>query len=163
MARKKITEQVLSSWDEVNDSLKLIGDAQNEIAVIEAEMNEQILKLKAEAKDRIKPYEANIKVHEMMVQQYTAAHREDLKGKSLKLAFGTVGFRLSTKLVLPKKLDQVIENLKKNGMMDCLNIKTLINKDTLKTYEEEDILRVGGTLQKEDTFWYEITRDTVQD
>lgn len=163
MARKKITEQVLSSWNEVNDSLKLIGDAQNEITVIEAEMNEQILKLKAEAKERIKPYEANIRVHEMMVQQYTAAHKEDLKGKSLKLAFGTVGFRLSTSVVLPKKLEKVIENLKKNGMMDCLNIKTSVNKETLKTYEEEDILKVGGTLKKEDTFWYEVTRDTVQD
>ena len=50
MARKKVTEQVLKSWDEVNDSLKLIGEAQNAIDTIEAELNDQITDLKTAAK-----------------------------------------------------------------------------------------------------------------
>lgn len=52
MARKKVTEQVLKSWDEVNDSLKLIGEAQNAIDTIEAELNDQITDLKTAAKEK---------------------------------------------------------------------------------------------------------------
>lgn len=95
MARKKVTEQVLRSWDEVNESLKVIGKAQDEIAAIEAEMNSKIAEIKAEAKEKVKPYETDIKVKELMIQQYTSEHRDELKGKSFKLAFGTVGIRLS--------------------------------------------------------------------
>lgn len=163
MARRKVTEAALRSWDEVNEALKKIGDAQDEIAAIEAEMNSKITEIKAEAKEKIKPYESEIKMKELMIQQYTSEHRDDLKGKSFKLAFGTVGFRLSTKLVLPKDLKTVIKNLQMNGMMDCLNTKVTVNKDVLKTYAESEILNVGASLKKEDTFWYETEKETVQD
>lgn len=163
MARKKVTEAVIGSWDEVNEALKVIGDAQDEIAAIEAEMNSLITEIKAEAKEKIKPYESAIKMKELMIQQYTSEHREELKGKSYKLAFGTVGFRLSTKLILPKDLKTVIKNLQMNGMMDCLTTKVTVNKDILKTYAEKEILNVGASLKKEDTFWYETEKDTVQD
>lgn len=163
MARKKVTEQVLQSWDEVNEALKDIGKAQDEIAAIEAEMNSKIAEIKAEAKEKVKPYETDIKVKELMIQQYTSEHRDELKGKSFKLAFGTVGFRLSTKLVLPKDLKTIIKNLQLNGMMDCLNTKVTVNKEVLKTYAEKEILNVGASLKKEDTFWYETEKSTVQD
>lgn len=163
MARKKVTEQVLRSWDEVNESLKVIGKAQDEIAAIEAEMNSKIAEIKAEAKEKVKPYETDIKVKELMIQQYTSEHRDELKGKSFKLAFGTVGFRLSTKLVLPKDLKTIIKNLQLNGMMDCLNTKVTVNKEVLKSYAEQEILNVGASLKKEDTFWYETDKSTVHE
>lgn len=163
MARKKVTEQVLNSWDEVNEALRVIGQAQDEMAAIDAELNQQINELKAAAKEKAKPFETEIKVKELMIQQFVAEHRDDLKGKSYKLAFGTVGFRLSTKLVLPKDLKTIIKNLQSSGMMDCLNTKVTVNKEVLKTYAEKEILSVGASLKKEDTFWYETEKATVQD
>jgi len=94
MARKKVTEQVLSSWDEVNEALRVIGQAQDEMAAIDADLNQKINELKAAAKEKAKPFETEIKVKELMIQQFVSEHRDDLKGKSYKLAFGTVGFRL---------------------------------------------------------------------
>lgn len=161
--RKRVTEQVLQSWDEVNASLKSIGRADNVIAAIEAEMNEKIAQIKAEAKAQTKEHEESKKLQEMMIQQYVSAHKAELKGKSHKLAFGTVGFRFSTKLVLPKEIKPIIEALKRNGMMDCLNQTVTVNKEVLKTYAEEQIVEVGGSLKKEDTFWYEVDRESVLD
>ncbi|MDD3415505.1 MAG: host-nuclease inhibitor Gam family protein [Lachnospiraceae bacterium] len=163
MARKKVTEQVLTSWDEVNESLKIIGDAQNEIATIESEMNAQIAEIKKAAKEKVKSHESIIKINEVLIQQFATEHKGDLKGKSRKFAFGTLGFRLSTKLILPKQIKTVIENLKSNGMMDCLNTTITVNKEVLKTYDEKEIINVGGSLKKEDTFWYETEKTTVQD
>lgn len=163
MARKKVTEQFLKSWDEVNDALKEIGEAQYEMASIEVELNQKINELKAAAKEAAKPLATKIGVKELMIQQFVSEHRDELKGKSYKLAFGTVGFRLSTKLVLPKDLTAVIKNLRTNGMMDCLNTKVTIDKEALKKYTESEILNVGASLKKEDTFWYETEKTTIQD
>lgn len=161
--RKRLADQILQSWDGVNESLKSIGRADNAIAAIEAEMNDKIAWIKAEAKSRIKEHEEFKKLQEMMIQQYVSAHKGELKGKSYKLAFGTVGFRFSTKLLLPKEIRPVIEALKENGMMDCLNQAVTVNKEVLKSYAEEQIVAVGGTLKKEDTFWYEVDRESVLD
>ncbi len=161
--RKRVTEKVLQSWDEVNEALKNIGRADNAIAAIEARMNEQIAQVKAEAKAQAKEYEETKKLQEMMIQQYVSVNKSELKGKSHKLAFGVVGFRFSTKLVLPKEVKPVIEALRSNGMLDCLNQAVTINKEVLKTYAEEQILKVGGSLQKADTFWYEVDKESIQD
>lgn len=161
--RKRVTDQVLQSWDDVNEALKSIGRAERAIAAIEADMNGRISEAKAAAKAQTKEHEDSKKLQEMRIQQYVSAHKSELKGKSCKLAHGTVGFRLSTKLVLPKEIKPIIEALKKNGMMDCLNQTVTVNKDILKTYSEEQIIEVGGSLKKEDTFWYEVDRDSVQD
>lgn len=163
MARKRITEQALSSWDEVNSALKAIGDAQLEIQLIETDLNAAITGLKDEAKEKVKAHEEVVKLNELMIQQYVSEHKGEMKGKSRKLAFGTVGFRMSTKVTLPKNLHTVIENLKKNGMVDCLNTKVTVNKDVLKTYDEKEIIGIGASLKKEDTFWYEVDKETVQD
>lgn len=158
-----MTDQVLQSWDDVNEALKRIGEADNEIAVIEADMNGKISQIKAEAKIFTKDLEEAKKLQEMMIQQFVSAHKAELKGKSCRLAFGTVGFRFSTKLVLPKEVKPIIEALKRNGMMDCLNQTVTVNKEVLKTYAEEQIVEVGGSLKKEDTFWYEVDRESVLD
>ena len=46
-------------------------------------------------------------------------------------------------------------------MVDCINVKETINKDTVKSYPEEEILKIGGYLQRADTFWYEIDKDSL--
>ena len=51
MARKRITEQALGSWEEVNAALRKIGEAQLEIDLIETDMNASISAVKEEAKD----------------------------------------------------------------------------------------------------------------
>ena len=49
MARKRVIEPQLGSWEEVDGCLKVMADAENEISKIEAEMNRQIAAIKKEA------------------------------------------------------------------------------------------------------------------
>lgn len=163
MARSKATTPALGSWEDVNESLKTISEAENEIVTIEAEMNNEIAKIKAAAKVRVMEHENVIRVQELMIQQYASKHRGDMKEKTYKLAFGSVGYRMSTTLSLPKEIKPIIENLRQRGMLDCLSTEVKINKDVLRTYAEEDIIAVGGKLKKKDAFWYKTEKDTVQD
>lgn len=155
MKRTRIETPHLKSWQEVNDALRCIAEAQNEIAIVESGMNMQIDAIKEAHEAKIKEYKEEIKRQELLIKEYTTDRRDELNGKSMDLTFGKVGFRKSTKLILPKALDRVISSLRKNGMEACIIVKETVNKDVLKTYPEEDILQVGGSLKVEDTFWYE--------
>lgn len=150
MARKRMEDPSLKSWDEVNAALKLIRDNEIELELIEADMGKKIADIKEQAAEQAVPYRDDIKKLELQV-------------KSREMDFGKVGFRMSTKLMLPKQVEKVIKTLKKYGMGDCITVKESVNKDILKTYDEKTILSVGGTLKKEDTFWYETNREELSD
>lgn len=155
MGRTRIETPHLRSWDDVNNALRAIAEAQNEISIVESSMNMQIDAVKEVHETKIKEYKEAIKRQELLIKEYTSDRRDELDGKSKDMTFGKVGFRKSTKLILPKALDRVIAALRKNGMDACIVTKETVNKDVLKTYPEEDVLKVGGSLKVEDTFWYE--------
>lgn len=159
--RKRIETPTLNNWNEADQSLKAIAEAENELAIIVASMNMQVDAIKEAADKAAKPYKELIKKHELMIKEYAGDNKESLDGKSKNLTFGKIGFRLSTKVVLPKLLDKVIKNLRKYEMEDCIIQKETVNKDVLKTYEEKDILKVGGSLKKEDLFYYETRKDAI--
>lgn len=161
--RTRIEQPTLKTWEEVNQTLKKIAEAQNEIAILESGMNIQIDAIKDAFTEKVKPYQEEIKKQEILVKEFVTENRTDLKGKSRKMTFGTVGFRASTKLSLPKSLEKVIAALRKKGMEDCIVIKETVNKDILKTYETADILAVGGKLKQEDTFWYDTEKAAVNE
>ena len=161
MARKRVTEPQLKNWEEGDACLKVMGDAENQISVITAEMNAAIAEAKKAAEEKAAQYKETIKQNEGKIKEFTTIRKEELKGKSRQLTFGTVGFRQSTKLLLPQDTGEVILRLRENGMADCINVKETINKDTVKSYPEEEILKIGGYLQRSDSFWYETDKDTL--
>lgn len=161
MARKRMEEPTIKSWEETDEVMKKLLECQLEVEKIEADMNKQIAEVKKKCEDLARPYKDNIKKNELLLKEFVTVHKAELDGKSRRLNFGTVGFRMSTKVVLPKMVEAVLENLKKFGMYDCINTKETVNKDILKTYAPDVILNVGGTLKTEDTFWYEPKRDAL--
>lgn len=163
MARKRMAEPELKSWEEVDSVLKKIRDSEIELEKIEADMGKCIADIREDAENQAQPYRDAIKRLELQVKEFVVLHKDDLNGKSREMAFGRVGFRLSTKLMLPKEIGTVLKQLRKLGMGDCINIKESVNKDILKTYDEKTIITVGGTLKKEDAFWYETNREQLSD
>lgn len=161
MARKRVTEPQLTSWEQVDECLKVMSDAENRISVIEAEMNAAIAAAKKEAEEQAAQYKETIKQNEGKIKEYVTINKDELKGKSRQLTFGTVGFRQSTKLLLPSDTAEVILKLRENGMADCINVTEKINKDMVKSYPETEILKIGGYLQRTDSFWYETDQSSL--
>lgn len=160
--RKRMEEPMLKSWEQVDQALREIAEANNELAMLHSAMNLQVDTLKKQFDEAAKHYHEKVKKNELLVKEFVSANREEMDGKSKKLTFGTVGFRMSTKLGLPKDLAKVIKNLKKYHMEKCITTKESVNKDVLRTYEEKDILKVGGRLQKEDAFFYDLSKVETQ-
>lgn len=106
MARKRMEDPSLKSWDEVNAALKLIRDNEIELELIEADMGKKIADIKEQAAEQAVPYRDDIKKLELQVKEFVTLNKAELKGKSREMDFGKVGFRMSTKLMLPKQVEK---------------------------------------------------------
>lgn len=162
MARVRIENARLESWDDVSINLKEIGERQLAIEVIENTMNQQISDLKLSAAMAAKPHQDRIKVLEQEVKLFTEENRVEIKGKTKFLDFGKLGFRQSTKIVI-KSIKGVLDALKGRGMTDCITVKEEVNKDRLREYPDDVIVSVGASKRIEDTFWYEVDKEKLRD
>lgn len=160
--RKKIPAQSsLLSWTDVDNAMKMIGECERCIEEIVIELNRQQAAAKEQADEMAQQYHERIKSLDYEIREYVTQHRGELDGKTRHLNFGSTGFRLSTKLMTPKPAD-IIANLKQHQMLDCITVKESINKDVLKRYPTDDIVKTGAYLKVEDEFWREIERETLQ-
>lgn len=167
--RRKVTSAIqLTSWDEVNDTLRQIGEHQRDIAATENVMNEQIANAKTAAEAKAAPLREGIKMLELAIREFATGHRKDMgKLKSKALTFGVVSFRQSTKVSLPaarSKLDAIIEKLLERGMRECVvRPEPRVDKNALKKYKPDEIIAVGASIQTDETFGYEIDATKIAD
>lgn len=161
MARKRVIEEPsLKSWEDVNDALWQIAEAQIALNDIESEMQKQVAGAQKVAEEQSKPYKNAIAVLVHDIKEFATDHREDMgETKSMTLTFGEVGFRLSTSISLPKtkdKMDELIRRLKARKMLDCIITKEQVSKEILRKYGEDTVNAVGATWKQRDTFGYDI-------
>ncbi len=129
-------------------------------------MQQKIDAAKAEAAEQCKAH-IERKAHiEAQIAGFADGHRDELGDKKSKaLYFGVIGYRKSSKIILPRagaKLAEIIIRLRARGMHDCIVTKPeSIDKDALKKYSEQEIADVGARLDTKDAFWYEVDKTKV--
>lgn len=161
MARKRVVEAPsLHSWEDVNDALRQIAEAQIALGEIQSDMQKQILGAQKVAEEQSKPINDNVAKLEREIKSFVTDHRDEMgKTKSMVLTFGEVGFRLSTSVSLPRakeKLEEIIRRLKSRQMTDCIVVEEKASKEALKKYGEDTVNAVGATWKQSDVFGYEV-------
>ena len=161
MARKRVVEAPsLHSWEDVNDALRQIAEAQIALGEIQSDMQKQILGAQKVAEEQSKPLNDNVAKLEREIKSIVTDHRDEMgKTKSVVLTFGEVGFRLSTSVSLPRakeKLEEIIRRLKSRQMTDCIVVEEKVSKEALKKYGEDTVNAVGATWKQSDVFGYEV-------
>ena len=161
MARKRVVEAPsLHSWEDVNDALRQIAEAQIALCEIQSDMQKQILGAQKVAEEQSKPLNDNVAKLEREIKSFVTDHRDEMgKTKSVVLTFGEVGFRLSTSVSLPRakeKLEEIIRRLKSRQMTDCIVVEEKVSKEALKKYGEDTVNAVGATWKQSDVFGYEV-------
>ena len=161
MARKRVVEAPsLHSWEDVNDALRQIAEAQIALGEIQSDMQKQILGAQKVAEEQSKPLNDNVAKLEREIKSFVTDHRAEMgKTKSVVLTFGEVGFRLSTSVSLPRakeKLEEIIRRLKSRQMTDCIVVEEKVSKEALKKYGEDTVNAVGATWKQSDVFGYEV-------
>ena len=161
LARKRVVEAPsLHSWEDVNDALRQIAEAQIALGEIQSDMQKQILGAQKVAEEQSKPLNDNVAKLEREIKSFVTDHRDEMgKTKSVVLTFGEVGFRLSTSVSLPRakeKLEEIIRRLKSRQMTDCIVVEEKVSKEALKKYGEDTVNAVGATWKQSDVFGYEV-------
>lgn len=161
MARKRVVEAPsLHSWEDVNDALRQIAEAQIALGEIQSDMQKQILGAQKVAEEQSKPLNDNVAKLEREIKSFVTDHRDEMgKTKSVVLTFGEVGFRISTSVSLPRakeKLEEIIRRLKSRQMTDCIVVEEKVSKEALKKYGEDTVNAVGATWKQSDVFGYEV-------
>ena len=161
MARKRVVEAPsLHSWEDVNDALRQIAEAQIALGEIQSDMQKQILGAQKVAEEQSKPLNDNVAKLEREIKSFVTDHRDEMgKTKSMVPTFGEVGFRLSTSVSLPRakeKLEEIIRRLKSRQMTDCIVVEEKVSKEALKKYGEDTVNAVGATWKQSDVFGYEV-------
>lgn len=162
MARKRVAVPLaLQSWAEVDTALRDILYCNGCIGETEIMLNREIAEARERADVRTRPIRERIRKLEVQIREYVDQHRDKLTGKSRQLNFGRVGYRLSTRLVVPRQAD-VLARLHQYGMDDCITVRESVNKEALRRRDNEDILRTGAYLRTNDEYWYEVSADKVE-
>lgn len=167
MARKKVeAPKPFESWEQADEALRQIGEAQRAIEAEEHKMQETIDLAKEAAAAASLPYRELIRGLEPRLNAFCDLNREQMGArKSKELNYGILGYRKSTRVVLPRgaaKIAAIVAKLRSLGMSDCIvTPPPKIDKEALKKYPPNDIVAVGANLDVQDTFWYEVKREEI--
>ena len=161
MARKRVIETPrLQSWEDVNDALRQLAEAQIALSDIESDMQKQIIGAQKAAEEQSRPIKDAQSQLKRDIEVFTTAHRDEMgEAKSMSLTFGEVGFRASVSISVPKEkaaLAEVIRRLKSRNMMDCIIVKETVSRDALKTYGEDTVNAAGAAWKQKDEFHCDV-------
>lgn len=163
MARKRIEGTALKSWDEVDATLRRIGQLTRELELIEAAAEEAIEMARTAAKEQADPLGKEKSNCERLLKEFCTAHKADFeRQRTRELTFGAVGWRRSSRLVIASVGD-TLQALKSLNLLQYVRVKEEIDKEALREAPSETLANVGAYLKPEDTFGYEIKREAIPD
>lgn len=163
MARKPLTGTQFTTWDDVDQALKSIGEIDRDLAMIEADQNATIDEAKANAKAQAKPYHDRKTALELAMKEFCEANRSEFgKVKTKNLTFGSVGYRLSTKIII-KKLGDTLQALKDFKLDHCIRTREEPDKEAMKALDTETLANLGAALKSENVFGYEVDQAKLQE
>lgn len=161
MARKRIpTAPVLASWAETDNALRDIRACNHALAELAVERERKIDAAKSDYSAEALPLQNHVKELEGQVKAFVDAHRAELVGKSRTLTFGTVGYRMSSKLMLPKgRVEDVIAQLKAMKQERFIKRTETLDREALKKQPAEFLSKLGAYNNQADEFYYDVSSE----
>lgn len=128
--------------DEADRFLMKMGELQQEIARIEADMNDALAPIKAQFEGKATPINAEIEALFQGVHAWAEANRAaEVKGdsKTIRMAAGDLSWRLTPWAVTVRKADEIVKLLqstRKKSWKEFLRTKFEINKEAMLESDE---------------------------
>lgn len=159
MARRKVTAApVLPDWAAVDGALRDIRECEHALTELGVDRDRRIDSVKEEYSKMALPLQNRIKKLECDVKAYADAHRAELTGKSRTLNFGTVGYRISSRLILPaSKAAEAIATLKALGRKEFIKTTETLDRAALLRQPVELLNQIGAYIQQRDEFYYDVS------
>ena len=159
MARRKVTAApVLADWAAVDGALRDIRECEHALTELGVDRDRRIDGVKEEYRKMAEPLQNRLKKLGADVEAYVDAHRAELSGKSRKMNFGVVGYRISSKLMLPAgKVAEAIATLKAMGRKEFIKTTESLDREALKRQPAEFLEQIDAYVRQRDEFYYDTT------
>ena len=152
----------LRSWEEADDVLRQLGTLEARIAQKNAALTEEVNRLRATVEPDVQALELTKARLEKDLEQWCRRHRGDFGGKrSRKLNFGTVGFRLVSKLEVEDE-DAAIGALEERGVDGCVAVKKSLVKPEVAKLAGDVLKAIGATVVSTDAFQAKPDRERIE-
>ena len=163
------------SWEEVNQRLAYLGEAERQIRALRDQFEQKVAVLKQQWLEASQPVEEEREQLQGQIERFYWGHRAELLAegrKSVELAFGRLGSRLSRSVVV-EDVAAAQQWLEAHGLGGFLRTRTELDREAIRS----TLLAPNGAgesvshsllscpairLQESEQFWYEITRPALR-
>lgn len=148
MAKKK--ESTFKNWEEIDTSLKKLGELQIQKTNLDNELTEKVNELKLKYTSQSSLIQTEIKQIEKEISRFCEQNKDIfIKQRNKKLNFGQISYRLTEKVVC-ESVAAVIKSLKQLNYDFCIRTKEELDKDEVKKLDSNILTRIGVQIVKED-------------
>lgn len=164
MARTKVpgAGTALNSWEDADKALAEIAMLNRSIQTLDTAQNEAIDRIKAQTKEKAAPHISRKEVLEEALKVFCDSRRSEfMDAKTKRLLFGSVGYRLTSRVVV-KKVGDTMAALRDLGLTQFIRIKEELDKEGLRTLDSETLANVGASVRTENVFGYEVSEAVVE-
>jgi phage host-nuclease inhibitor protein Gam len=160
MARLKPQVGKINTLDEANLVLKEIGLLEKELEGIDGEAHKAIAEIKAGAVKKGEGLRKRIADDSALLGAFAEYNRADLfrDRKSIRLSFGSFGYRKSTSISIKKT---TLELLKKLKLDKYVRLKEEVDKDAMAELDQETLIQVDAVRKVKDDFFCEADKEEI--
>jgi phage host-nuclease inhibitor protein Gam len=158
------------TWEEVDQRLGYIGEAERQLESLRTEFDQKVAVLKQQFVEASQPITREKRKIAEQIECFYWAHRDEVlqQGKkSVELAFGRVGSRRS-RSVSVEDAAAAQQWLARHGLSDYLRVRTELDREALRAallgsneiaaQTPSDLLACPGIrLRDEEEFWFDAT------
>lgn len=146
----KLEAQNLLTWEEVDQSLRRMGEIEIAYNKINGEMTLKINEIKEEAAARANGIMAERAALEKAITVFCEQHKHEfIKARSVELTFGLVAYRVSKSIYIKSK-SACVAALKVLGLTSYIKTMEEPDKEALDGLENIVLAKIGVTRKIED-------------
>ena len=163
------------SWEEVNQRLGYLGEVERQLRALRDQFEEKVAVLKQQWLEASRPVEKERDRVQEQIEQFYWARRDELVAegrKSVDLAFGRVGARLSRSVVI-EDATLAQQWLEAHGLDRFLRTRTEVDREAIRstllaatgfgTSESHALLACPAIrFQESEQFWYALHQTPAQ-
>ena len=166
MARRKPKNLFpIKNLAQANQALAEIAVLKRRIEAVNARLNDEIDRLKAQAEAEAAPLASRLESLENGLLAFAEFNKDELfkDRRSRELDYGTLGYRRSTQLKpMPRHTwAMVLGKIEELGFSEAVRVKKDVDREALRTWPDERLELVGARRVEKDTFWYEVKEEEI--
>ena len=165
MKSKKPNETffVLSSWDEVDQKLRRIGEIQIALEKIEGDMTLRINDIRQDYEQESEVLNTERQDLENSITSFSEFHKDEFaKTRSKDLTFGYVAYRVVRKIVI-RSNEACVAALRALKLDQYIRIVEEPNKEAMADLEDNQLAKVGAKRKVEDKFRIEPNIERIKE